>query len=357
VDAGSSHLARLGSASRPAGTRAAGDARAYCAVVLRDLGFSVRESSFEYSKFAGAFAAPAAGLCVAAFAIAIFVMRPLSAGTLAAIGTIAGVVVQVFRLIAGPGVLKFRLARARGVNLEATRGNGEPKIWLVAHIDSKWQPVSMIVRVSGVILSAIGLVGLVATSVSMRPVMNSLAILFLVVAVLGAIPLLLSVVGSRNHGTLDNASGVATVLAAAELCDASASIGVLITDAEELALAGARAWVKGRAAGVALNCDSIDDDGPLVVMHSAPAPRRLVDALTGVAREDGESLRVMRLIPGILTDHVALASAGWSTVTLSRGTARTLRRIHTSRDTLATMRGTGIVGAARVLAKTAAELS
>ena len=79
--------------------------------------------------------------------------------------------------------------------------------------------------------------------------------------------------------------------------------------------------------------------------------------MAGVAREAGESLRIMRLIPGILTDHVALAAAGWTTLTLSRGTARTLRRIHTSRDTLATMRGAGIEGAARVLAKTVAELS
>ena len=69
------------------------------------------------------------------------------------------------------------------------------------------------------------------------------------------------------------------------------------------------------------------------------------------------ALRVIRLIPGILTDHVALAAAGWATVTLSRGSMRTLQRIHTTRDTLATMRGTGIAGAARVLATTAMELS
>lgn len=356
MDAGSSHLARLGSASRPAGSRAASDARTYCADVLRGLGFSVKEQEFGYSKFAGAFAAPAAGLCVAAFAVAIFVMRPLSASALTAIGTIAAVLVQLFRLIAGRGVLGFPLARARGVNLEAVRGGGEPNVWLVAHIDSKWQPVSMIVRVSGVILSAIGLAGLVATSVSMHAPMNSLATLFVVVAVLGSIPLLLSIVGSRNHGTLDNASGVAAVLAAAELSD-GISVGILITDAEELALAGARGWARARKPGIALNCDSIDDDGPLVVMHSSPAPGRLATTMAGVAREAGESLRIMRLIPGILTDHVALAAAGWTTLTLSRGTARTLRRIHTSRDTLATMRGAGIEGAARVLAKTVAEFS
>jgi hypothetical protein len=62
------------------------------------------------------------------------------------------------------------------------------------------------------------------------------------------------------------------------------------------------------------------------------------------------------LIPGILTDSMALADAGWDTLTLSRGTIRTLQRIHTSRDTLSSMRGTGVAGAARVLARMATEL-
>jgi hypothetical protein len=43
-------------------------------------------------------------------------------------------------------------------------------------------------------------------------------------------------------------------------------------------------------------------------------------------------------------------------VTLSRGNTRTLQRIHTSRDSLDAMRGTGIATAARVLAATALEL-
>ena len=70
----------------------------------------------------------------------------------------------------------------------------------------------------------------------------------------------------------------------------------------------------------------------------------------------GETVRVMRLIPGVLTDSVALADAGWETVTLSRGNLRTLQRIHTSHDTLATMSGTALEPAVRVLAETATEL-
>jgi hypothetical protein len=81
-----------------------------------------------------------------------------------------------------------------------------------------------------------------------------------------------------------------------------------------------------------------------------------VALLAAAASATGERIRVLRLIPGILTDHVALADAGWETVTLSRGDLRTLQRIHTSRDSLASMRGTGIASAARVLARTATEL-
>jgi len=164
------------------------------------------------------------------------------------------------------------------------------------------------------------------------------------------------VVGARNHGTLDNASGVAAVLEAVALLPMSAHVGVLITDAEELALAGARAWARSRQPAIALNCDSIDDDGRLTVMYTKAAPSGLIASLAAAATAQGESMRVIRLIPGILTDGVALADAGWETVTLSRGTVRTLHRIHTSRDSLETMRGTGIALTAQVLARTVTEI-
>jgi len=75
-----------------------------------------------------------------------------------------------------------------------------------------------------------------------------------------------------------------------------------------------------------------------------------------VSRE-GEYLRVIRMIPGVLTDSVALAAAGWTTATLSRGSLRTLQRIHTMADDTTSMHGTGIAVAARVLAGAASELA
>lgn len=249
-------------------------------------------------------------------------------------------------------VSDMRRFRATGVNLRAARGN-EPKVWLVAHIDSKWQPVSMLMRVAGVCMLGIAaVVTLVAVAMHGRA-----ASIALIATWAGGLPLMLSFVGVRNHGTLDNASGVAAVLDAAALLPRDCGVGVMITDAEELALAGARAWARETRPAIAINCDSIDDDGPLVVMYTGRSPDEIVSRLRTAASTLGEPLRVMRVIPGILTDHVALARAGWPAVTLSRGTVRTLQRIHTSRDTLAHLRGRGIAAAAQVLAHVVTELA
>ena len=53
----------------------------------------------------------------------------------------------------------------------------------------------------------------------------------------------------------------------------------------------------------------------------------------------------------------SLAAAGWATLTVSLGTARTLRRIHSRKDDLETLRGAGIDRAARVLARAAMDLA
>jgi hypothetical protein len=259
------------------------------------------------------------------------------------------------------GVLSFPAMRRRGVNLEAVRSGPVPRVWLVAHIDSKWQPVPIAVRAGGVtLLSMATIVALTVSVIQWRTgVGRDLWMPILIVAWIAAIPVMLSVVGERSPGAVDNASGVATVLEAAGLVDERLPVGVLITDAEELALAGARAWSELRPgnADIALNCDGVDDQGMLTVMFSGQRPDALIATLTRAASREQEQLRVIRLIPGVLTDSVAFAAAGWRTATLSRGSLRTLRRIHTMADDAAAMRGTSIAGAARVLAGAAIEVA
>jgi hypothetical protein len=59
--------------------------------------------------------------------------------------------------------------------------------------------------------------------------------------------------------------------------------------------------------------------------------------------------KVGRLPPGVLLDGVALADAGWDVVTLSRGTLRTVARIHTPADALEHLSGDGIATAAAII--------
>lgn len=352
------HLAQLGACARPAGSAAADAARRYCAEVLRDAGFTTTEQPFEYSQFPGRWAAPAAGL-VLPLVVSCLVLGArdgASAGSLVLAAVVAAILVAaLLRYIGDRGVLDLPLLRARGVNLQAVRGHDEPRVWLIAHIDSKWQPVSMLMRVAGIVIAVIGIVGVMVCAAVAR--LGSEAPVFAGITWIGGIPLILSVVGSLNQGTLDNASGIAAVLRAAEKVPRDVAVGIMITDAEELALAGARAWARAAVPAIGLNCDSVDDGGMFTAMYTGSEPTRAITALRTAAVQSNQRLRVMRLLPGILTDSVALAHAGWHTVTLSRGNLRTLQRIHTRRDTLSAMRGTGILVAADVLVRAASELA
>jgi hypothetical protein len=238
--------------------------------------------------------------------------------------------------------------RESGVNLEATRG--EPQLWLVAHIDSKSQPIPTAVRSVGVILVAIGL----SAQFLVRWPLDFYAYY---VGIAGGLTLLMAGVGAHSAGAADNASGVAAVLDAASLVARERSIGVLITDAEELALGGSAAWVAGRPKGIAINCDTVDDIGRFFLMQYGTTTHRLDEVAVEAVKTVDATARIGKPPIGVLTDSNAFQRAGWQTLTLARGTIRTLGRIHTRRDSLDNLRGTGIPGAAKVLARIVEELT
>ncbi len=343
------HLREIAREPRAAGSAGEARARAYAAGVLRDAGFDVREETFEYSRFPGSYGTPIIG--------ALLVVTVVSAAVLAPNNPIASVIVLALGLIAafvgaramlGDGVLHNPWMRTSGINLVATRGSAEPRVWLVAHLDSKSQPVPSAVRVAGVIVLSTAVIlavlaaGLTLADVSARMVWWAAV----VAAVVGGLSVMASVVGNDSLGALDNASGVAAVLVAATGAKAGPGFGVLLPSAEELGLAGARAFAAARPPGIALNCDGVDDNGQLVIMHSGKSQTELVEMLV---REARQPVAVRRMPPGLLTDSSAFAEKGWKAVTLSHGTAASLRRVHTRRDSLTGLAGDAIRAVGDVL--------
>ena len=352
----------LARAPRPAGAQAEAEARAYCAARLRSAGFHVREERFEYSAFVGRWGTSVGGAAALAILLgAIAAGRNGAPGIALLILALGGVVLGLTgRALARTGVLTFPVQRRPGVNLVATRGHGEPAIWLMAHLDSKSQPVPILARAAGITMVAatwlatlgVALTQALGNASDGGGVVQVAWSVLLPVAIVGAIPVIATTVGSRSPGAVDNASGVATVLAAAE-ASAAAAIGVCLTSAEELGMAGARAWVKSTVRGaetIAINCDGVDDHGATTCMYSGARPRAVVDAVLAAGARAGVPVRVHRLLPGVLTDGVALADAGWPVVTLSKGDARTLARIHTPRDRANRLTGAGIAELASVIA-------
>jgi hypothetical protein len=247
------------------------------------------------------------------------------------------------------GVLSLPWMRAQSSNLVAVRGN--PSLWLVAHLDSKSQPVPILVRALGVMGLLVGMLAALVVAVVQLGGQDVRWIWPWITGwgVLSSLPVAASVVRARSPGALDDASGASTVLLVAQSLPPQLALGVILTSAEEMGLAGMRAWVSGRGIGHAINVDGVDDQGDLRLTWTTRRPSALIEQLAARAAEAGVSCRAGRLLPGVLLDAVPLADAGWQVVTVSRGTVRTVARIHTARDSLEHLQGEGVALTASVI--------
>lgn len=352
-------LSRLSRSPRISGSDAEADARRFCRMQLENSGFTCRETTFDYSQWPGKWGPPvAAGAQLVTILIVARMARNGDPMTGFAFGaTLLVALVLLSRSARRTWTSAFPFLRASGVNLEGSRGT--PSVWLVAHIDTKSQTVPMLYRIASVVLlnvltaAAFGLALLQATGATTA---RSYWLVVSLLAGLAAMPSLLCVVRNDSPGAVDNASGVAAVLFAAEQVAPEQSLGVLITSGEELGLAGAREWAKSLSAGArVVNCDTIDDSGTWLCMYTGSRPPLALLAET-IARRSGLNLRVTRLIPGILADSVAFSDRGFESVTLSRGSLATLARIHTRRDNSAALTGSSIGNAAALMAALTTEL-
>jgi hypothetical protein len=346
VSAAREHLAAIAAAPRPAGSAAEAMAREYCAAILRSAGLDVRHRAFEYSTFPGRWGTPLAGALAALLFLAAGHLgahdRPRDA--LVLLLTVGAAIGLCGWWLGRWGVLDLPIGRLRGSNLIATRGT--PALWLVAHLDSKSQPIPIGVRAIAIMASIAIWIAAVALSLAQILARGSTWgwIPVTIAGVFAALPVAVSFVGARSPGALDNASGAATVLRTVELLPRDFEIGVLLTSAEELGLAGARAWAGEAEPAMAINVDGIDDSGELRLIYSGRTPRRLLERL-GAGWPSPT-----RLVPGVLMDGVALSNTGWEVVNVSKGSWRTVSRIHTPRDDLAHLEGTGILEVAAMLA-------
>lgn len=344
--------------------------RDLCARELKSAGFSVSERAFEYSAFPGLWGTPIVGLLlvVTALWVAMRAHRgafgrgdvPATAATLCAIGVLGW-------WLGRYGITSVPIMRRRGVNLECLRG--VPKVWLVAHLDTKGQPVSLLVRAIGVVLTLLAWLGIfVVLAFAPNGARSHWIVALGWIAVAGALPLVLSWVHHTGGGTgaLDNASGVATVLRAVTLAGRDMPLGVLLTSAEELGMAGARGWLaqhvggeqrRGRGWGIAINCDGVDDHGEVTCTIARDGGVFRSGLLKLSERRSTGPVRIRRSMPGVLFDSVAFADAGWPAATISRGTLGSLARVHTGTDTLLRMRGTSVEDAARMIAELAGVLA
>jgi hypothetical protein len=371
VQRAKSLLTELARAPRFAGSSEETEARQLCKAELERAGFECRELPFEYSEWPGRWGPPIAA-AFQAFTILTVAHMAVHHGALSALAVGAAMLVAlVFAStdVKRRWIARFPLERARSTNLEARRG--EPRVWLVAHLDSKSQTVPILVRIaSSVVLAVVMVLSLIVLLLSLVglsfPVMTWHVIAL--TAVLGALPSMLCFVQNHSNGAVDNASGVVAVLLASQSDAAPRDLGVVVTSGEELGLAGARAWALSALPFSAkqlsskpeisiLNCDTVDETGHWRCMYTGKRPDRIMAAGETIAGAQGVRVRVGRLIPGILADSMVFADRGLKAVTVGRGTLKTLARIHTRRDNSNTLTGNGAAEASAILSALAKELA
>jgi hypothetical protein len=332
-------MGRLLAAPREAGTPAAEAARDLVAAHLETLGFRVERQGFAFAPSAP-LGLPVFGAGVGALGLLLF---PALSGAALPGWTallLLGSGLAAFVLLAlGVGLGWIPLGAPReDANLIATRGTGPVRRWIVAHLDTKAQAQSMAGRLVAIWVLALALLLLTALAITRLggPVPLGLAGAGTALAVIAGALAGGGRLRGGSNGARDNGTGVAGALAAAERLSGG-DTGILITGAEEFGLVGARVFVRQGGPAlrdtVVVNLDTIDQEGELALVSHNRLGAELARLLTARLEAAGLSSRRRRLPPGILTDSVPFARLGVPAVTIGRLTWRTLRTIHTPRDT------------------------
>jgi hypothetical protein len=330
------------------------------------LGYEVEEQEFRFNPLPGRFGLPALGglhlVAGGAAAALLYSGYPVAALAVLALALVAAVLLALF---ATRMIDSLQAGSIPGMNMMARRPGARPRYVIMAHRDSKSQPVPLAFRGAAIglaVLSWLALLLVALASMTMVPD-PTLVLVAGGVAVLSGVGLVFCWADDRSDGALDNASGVVAALnVAAREADAG-DVAFLITDAEEMGLAGARAAAPllPPVFGV-INLDGLDDEGSFYVLERFGLWRKkglaphLAAALLQEAEFRGEAADRRDLPAGIPTDHIPLVRAGIPALTLMRGTRRSLRRVHRPADSADSLQGDGIRRATDLLCGALARL-
>lgn len=338
--------------SRPRMTGAGGSAEVESRIRDRFdiLGYNARELPFTFSTLPGRFGLPIAGVVAVATGVAamMFMGRRQPLATLVAL--LIGLALAALPLLALERGLRLPWLQVKTANLLFTRDS--PRWIIMAHRDTKSQGAPTLIR-SGVLVGALvmwtTLTALATATAAGGPLNIELVWGTAGFLIMAGAALILSPSGNESPGALDNGTGLAALLALAR--KTPPDVAFLVTDAEELGLAGARAAAGDlpEVEGI-INLDGLDDVGPVRIAEGRQGVSRastdaLGKTLVWAARELGLGVVRRPLPPFLMVDHEPLVSAGLPALTVLKGRWRSLLRIHTPSDTADRLTG---IGAARV---------
>ncbi|HEY0672135.1 MAG TPA: M28 family peptidase [Longimicrobiales bacterium] len=345
----------LASIARPrlTGSRGAQEVADIVHERLTRLGYQVQDYPFDFSTWPGRFAVSLAGLLFLIGSIgAAILLNMRHPGIALVILLLTLLLVGAVAVFSTPLTNMLPFGRITADNMLAARPGSTPRYIFMAHIDSKSQPIPLAFRGPAIILAALSwLAFLVFAFLGLLDPVWIRADITMVLAVVSGIAGLLLIfcwVSNRSPGALDNASGLATVLALAEAERDRDDVAFLITDAEELGLVGARDIARklNPVFGV-INIDGVDDEGTFYVLEKFGfPPRHIAPHLVAAVLQAADNMQLMasrRNVPfGLMLDHLPIARAHLPAVTIMRGSFASLRRVHQPGDNLDNMSGAGI---------------
>lgn len=244
--------------------------------------------------------------------------------------------------------------------------DARPHLVVMAHYDSKSQRLPIVLRLVLVVLAAGGGAAfalLTLVSPLIVPAMPA-AIVAGGLALAAGAPLLWMDWENCSPGAIDNASGIGLALHLAEALARRPMLAkrlhwsILLTDAEELALMGAAAYIRRHwvqlkrlaASGrlYILNLDGVGVEGTLYYDdQDQTSPGRLAALIRRAGDEVGRPVPRFGLICALF-DHMPFARRGLDAVTLL-AIGRATWAVHTPRDTADKLDVRGFERAARVV--------